>query len=172
MSSGYASYSNYSNYINIYTKSNLTSHKFIYHDLSSSLIDVKKSDGLKTDNYEIKIPLKDFEYENEHIYKDFLELLCAGKYPFITIIITQNQLKKLLTAGNGYSPEIMISMAGNSTSFNIRCKVFDMSKHLIYISGRKVVRLSDFNIKPPIKFGGLVKVRDEVNIDFGFIIRT
>ncbi len=160
----------YSNYIHIHTNSNLTSHEFTYHNLSSYLLNVSKQEYHAHHNYEIKVPLKDFEYENETIYRDFLELLCADKYPFVSIIIKKDQLFKLLTAGTSYSPTIIISMAGNASTYVIPCDVFDLSKHLVYIRGHKIIRLTEFNLNPPVKFGGLVKVKNEVNIDFGFVV--
>ena len=118
---------------------------------------------------EIPIPVKNFHSNNLLIYNDFLKLLDAETYPYIKISIGYEQLNQFINGTNNTIPKIGITIAGVEKNYTIACRIVPCETGYIYVTGTKNIRLTDFNLNPPEKFQGLIKVRDEVIINFGFI---
>lgn len=123
-----------------------------------------------TGSYEISVPVKSFETSNKLIYKDFLELVKAEKYPKIIISIPYSQLQKFIKGYSDSITQIQITIAGVTKSYSIPGYLSSCSSSgSIFVNGMKNINLSDFNLDPPEKFQGLIKVKDQVKISFGFV---
>ncbi|MBN2613187.1 MAG: YceI family protein [Bacteroidales bacterium] len=120
-------------------------------------------------NYDINIPVKKFKTNNNLIYQDFLALLKVNKHPEIVISIGSRQLKSFRKDKNLTYQPINITLAGITKEYLVACNLNICSDNTIYVNGHKKIRLSDFHLDPPEKFQGLVKVKDEVMINFGFV---
>ncbi len=161
-----------SNYINISGKSNINHFEFNMNFPSHEIFFVNNSFLTESPNdkiYNISIPVNNFEASNNLIFQDFLKLLKAKKYPKIIIGIGSDQLKNFLTSESYTDEPIKITIAGVTKEYNVFCIVNSCSDNLIYVSGYRNIKLTDFNLDPPKKFQGLVKVKDEVMINFGFV---
>jgi hypothetical protein len=160
------------NYINIVGSTNLNKFEFrmdfpmnqIFSIENSSLI-AEKHTGL----YEIPLPVKGFEVNNQILYHDFLTLLKANQHPEIIIGIGYQQLLDFLEGENYSVKTIQITLAGITRVYPVACVVSPCSENLVYISGYKHIKLTDFNLYPPEKFQGLIKVENDVMINFGFV---
>lgn len=120
--------------------------------------------------YEIRIPVKNFRANNHFDYKDFLDLIKASEYPYITIQIRTNQFQEFYDYGKSYYPRLKISIAGVTRPVPVECTVIKCSFGERIISGNKNLKLTDFKLDPPIKSLGLIKVKNELNINFEFKI--
>jgi hypothetical protein len=159
---------NCNSYILICGKSNINQFNFIYNSVDTKdirLFSHSKDTGL----FEVSIPIKDFEASNPLMYNDFLELMKAVEYPRINICLSRHQLELASNGSQSSCPEITITLAGITRSYPINCTIYNCSDKL-YINGSKKIKFSDFNITPPEKLHGLVKVRDEIDVNFGFIV--
>ncbi|MFO7658975.1 MAG: YceI family protein [Bacteroidales bacterium] len=160
------------NYLHISGKSNVNRFEFSMDFPSFEAFMVNQS-FLKIQNaekkYEINIPVKKFKTNNSLIYQDFLSLLKANTYPDIIIGIGSVQLKKFQEGNNNTYQPIAITLAGVTKEYLVACNLSACSDNEIYVRGYKKIRLSDFYLDPPEKFQGLVKVKDEVLINFGFV---
>jgi len=169
--SGYqvTSLKNCSNYIYIGVESNINQFSFLYN----SLYPAHNRDQVRTEDtgyLEISIPIRDFEASNPLMYNDFLKLLKAKEYPRLKICISNYQLEIAWRDRDVPLPNnIQITLAGISRTYEIGCTLDNCDKNL-YISGAAKIKLSDFDISPPAKFNGLVKVRDEISVNFGLMI--
>lgn len=160
------------NYINIVGNTNLNQFVFTLdfplHQIFSvdnSRLSSRKNAGL----YEIPLPVEGFEASNQILYRDFLTLLKANLYPSIIIGIGYHQLLDFLEGENYTVQNIKITLAGVTREYPVSCIVSSCSENLVYITGYKNIKLTDFNIKPPEKFQGLIKVNNDVMINFGFV---
>jgi len=160
------------NYINIVGNTNLNQFEFRLnfprHQIFSvdySSLTTQKNAGL----FEIPLPVISFEASNQFLYHDFLALLKANLHPKIIIGIGYNQLLEFLNGENYTVQNIRITLAGVTREYPVSCIVNSCSDNLVYISGYKNLKLTDFNIEPPEKFQGLVRVENEVMINFGFV---
>jgi hypothetical protein len=159
---------NCTNYIYIGVESNINQFSFLY---SSLYLDHDWNYGMKQDTgyVEISVPVKDFEASNPLMYNDFLKLLKAKEYPSLQIDISSRQLQSAWIDNDIAIPKVRITLAGISRTYEIGCAFNNCSNNL-YISGATTLRLSDFDIVPPSKLNGLVKVRDEIRVNFGLSI--
>jgi hypothetical protein len=114
----------------------------------------------------IKIPVKRFKADNPFIYKDFMDLLKAAEHPYITVDLPKPFESSLQSDSGKF--DIRITIAGISKEYKANCFSDVCDDGNTFLFGTQIVRLSDFNIDPPEKTFGLIKVKDEVIINFGF----
>jgi hypothetical protein len=62
-----------------------------------------------------------------------------------------------------------ITIAGITHFYRIDCTVVTCSGNY-FLMGAQRIKLTDFDIEPPEKFFGLVKVSDEINVSYRFIV--
>lgn len=120
-------------------------------------------------NEEIDIPVREFQPSNPLMYNDFLSHLQAEQYPFIKINFPDLNYRNTPQL---YKPEeyrVEISIAGVTREYLINCTLQDCRDNFL-ISGSKVIKLTDFNLPPPQKLNGLIKVKDEITVGFGIIL--
>lgn len=156
---------NCQNYLFISGESNVNQFTFSYN---ASENNEKEKVKQANESIQIHIPIRQFEASNPMMYKDFLELMHESEFPIITVSFPVKTLQNLSDTQRG-CPEVSISIAGVTRKYNINCSAARCDQN-IFLRGNQVIRLSDFKLKPPAKLLGLVKVNNEINVDFGFII--
>jgi hypothetical protein len=156
-------HSDCSDYVFISGNTNVNQFNFAYN--SNGLSSVNTDYG----SYEIEIPVKDFVPSNLFMYNDFLSLLKADEYPFINISIPQNQLDFSSMDFQDIKPDVRITIAGIARTYKLNCSIKKCSSGMLII-GDEELKLSDFNLKRVEKLGGLIKLEDEINVSFGFIV--
>jgi hypothetical protein len=114
----------------------------------------------------IKIPVKKFKADNPFIYKDFMVLLQAAEHPYITVDLPKPFEPSQQSDSGKF--DIRITIAGISQEYKAKCFSDICDNGNTFLFGTQIIRLSDFNIDPPEKTFGLIKVKDEVIINFGF----
>jgi hypothetical protein len=119
----------------------------------------------------IIVPVKDFKCSNQLVYKDFLTLLKASQYPYITIAIPQKVLLQYRTGNSVTLNNVLINIAGVTKRYDITCVIENRDKTDSILIGSIKIRLTDLKIEPPVKYLGLVKVKDEVIVKFGFCLK-
>jgi hypothetical protein len=155
------------NYLYISGESNVNQFSFRY---SKANLPGKYNGSLQdTGIIEISIPIRDLEPSNPMMYGDFLVLMKASEYPMIKVAFSKQQLQSARWDLPETCPYTRITIAGITKAYKIQCSVVNCSENL-YLSGEKIIKLSDFQIKPPEKLLGLVKVNNEISVNFGFII--
>lgn len=155
------------NYLYIQGESNVNQFTFRYNNANFS--DRHRSMAGDSGNIEFSIPIRDFEASNPMMYGDFLVLMKETEYPVIKVTFSKQDLMAAGSNSGGACPDIRINIAGITKIYKIQCSLVQCSDYL-YLSGEKTIKLSDFHLKPPEKLLGLVKVNNEINVNFGFII--
>lgn len=156
------------NYIVINGESNINRFSFSYTTLSSDFGNAFLYPSLPHGN-EIIIPVRDFEPSNPLMYKDFLTNLNEQEYPTITIKFSALEQNKVMIPVLNPIYTVMITIAGVTREYNVECILQNCGIHYL-LMGSKEVRLTDFNLAPPEKLSGLVKVKDEFKVSFGIIL--
>ncbi len=104
----------------------------------------------------IILKVTDFDCGNRMMTKDFQKILNADKYPDMIIrFINFIKIQKSIVA------VVEVRMMNQSKRYNIE---FDVENNRLV--GRKNVKFSDFNITPPKKMGGMIVVKDDLNLIF------
>lgn len=104
----------------------------------------------------IILKVADFDCGNKMMTKDFQKILNAAKYPEMTIKFinfTRNQKK--------YIAVVEVKMMNQSRKYNVE---FNLENNKMV--GKKNVKFSDFNITPPKKMGGMIVVKDDLDLTF------
>lgn len=118
----------------------------------------------------LKIPVREFTPSNPMMLDDFLKLIKASDYPFINITITFENIKLPAGPESTVIPKIKVGLAGSSQTYEIPGRIHDCRKESIHLNGKVSINLRDFDLEPPTKFMGMVKVNSEVFINFGLTL--
>jgi hypothetical protein len=155
------------NFIHITGESNINQFSFNFN--KSEIISHRHETISDTGDVIIRIPIREFRASNQMMYNDFLEMMKESEYPIIEICFKRLEFNLGHSGNYGSCPEIRITIAGVSRSYKIDCSILPCADNM-FIQGEKKLRLTDFNLKPPVKLNGLVKVSDTINVNFGFMI--
>jgi hypothetical protein len=116
----------------------------------------------------VRVPLAPFTCPNRMIKRDFMETLRAAMYPHITLNFHDLQLHPS-PARWAYEPvhgTVDIGIAQVTRTYYLRFDLEIYGRQSIVLSGRQVLRLSDFKLQPPSKIMGLINLADEVEVEF------
>jgi hypothetical protein len=155
------------NFIHITGESNVSQFSFNFNQ--SQLVSQKPGNPYDTADVIIRIPIREFRASNQMMYNDFLTMMKESEYPIIEICFKRKQLNNAHNGNYSSCPDIRITIAGVTRNYKIDCSILPCSDN-IFIQGEKKLKLTDFHLKPPVKLKGLVKVSDDIQVNFGFMI--
>lgn len=92
---------------------------------------------------------------------DFQKTLRSEVYPNLTV-----KFLNFSKLGNKFTSTVEVKMMNVTKKYNI-----EFSEYKNSLVGNKRLRFSDFNIAPPKKMGGVVYVKDELDLLFSLIIK-
>jgi hypothetical protein len=136
----------------------------------------EKDNSLNFTNASLSIGIYSFECKNPMMNRDFYKTLGAEKNPGITI--------ELINATPIYHKETNSGQIGrvNATiavTLNNKCKIIEMpidwqkiNATSYRVSGSKAINMTDFGISPPSPAFGLIKVNNQISINFSMHVRA
>lgn len=141
------------NYVQINGNTNINSFKCTNHTFRTSAGAYNVNDRQLP---VIALKVDDFDCRNKVMTSDFQKTLSAEEFPYMNIkFISINKTKAV------YNAQIEVKMMNRSKVYTITfCS--ENGK----LTGKRMVKFSDFNIKPPKKMGGMIVVKDELNLVF------
>ncbi len=126
----------------------------------------------------LDLPVLDFDCGGELINKDFADLLDYPKHSTIQVEFLE---------AHWYSPEtqkrniqrglsigyftVELTIGGHSQQKRLHIFSSHFSENTLFSRGAVDLNLTEFGIKPPVKFFGMVKVKDELTIRFDLKIK-
>lgn len=119
----------------------------------------------KNEGFLFSIPAGRIKAESKMMRADFLEMIHVDKYPDIIIILGENIVGEL-SASSILNHRIGLTLNGVTNTYQVKSVKEEGPSGQWLLSGAVKIRLSNFKIDPPKKFLGLVKVNDEVLINF------
>jgi hypothetical protein len=155
------------NFIHITGESNVNQFSFNFNQ--GEILSHSRNNSSDSADVIIRIPIREFRASNQMMYSDFLEMMKESEYPTIEICFKRKQLNRAHTGDYGSCPDIRITIAGVTRIYKIDCSILPCANNM-FIQGEKKLKLTDFHLKPPVKLKGLVKVSDDINVNFGFMI--
>lgn len=117
---------------------------------------------------DILISVNEFTSANQRMVRDFREMVQESKYPYIKISIERRDLADFDETSGLTNFSTIITIAGKAKEYNVPCEVYSTLNSGFLLSGNFSVKLTDFGIDPPEKVLGLIKVNNEVCINFLF----
>jgi len=124
-----------------------------------------------TENYydnQIRIPVNEFEASNLRMLQDFHKMVRASEYPYINIEIESMALADFDETSGMTNFRTKVSIAGKTNTYTVASEIAGCEHEGFILKGNLEVKLTDFDIEPPTKVFGAVKVNDEVLINFAF----
>ena len=120
---------------------------------------------------EIKITVKGIKSEKgSKMDQKTYETFNADEYPYITysfnnavIKINDSQIVNMETTGR-------LSIAGVSKSVPISALGKKLPNGDLHLTVSKKLKMTDFNMDPPVMFLGTMKVGDEITVNFDFVL--
>ena len=141
------------NYIQINGSTNVNTFKCLNNSLKTPGGEYNFGDK-QLPNISLKV--KDFDCKNKLMTSDFQKTLSADEYPMMNI-----KFLSIAKANNQYNALVEVKMMDKTKTYNI---IFTEENGKLI--SKKNVKFSDFGIKPPKKMGGMIIVKDNLNLQF------
>jgi len=117
------------------------------------------------------IPIERLNCKNQMILNDFHNLVNANEHPSVKIRIEIDQFYRHIIEGKEIEPtELEVSLSGQTRKIKTNHSDIKHMSGFKTLSGNANIYLSDFLLKPPKKFMGMVRLNDKVNINFKILI--
>jgi hypothetical protein len=148
-------------YVEIHGTTNVNSFNCSYNahlpenEFEVSLI--KKINSVEIQHEALFLKVLNFKCPNPQMTGDLHNLLEYEEYPFIIF-----QLKKIT---NKNTAHIMIEMAGEKQSYSVNLQN-TLHKSQVVSSAIMNLCITDFGLQPPEKFFGMVKVNENIEVEF------
>lgn len=120
---------------------------------------------------EMVVPIHTFDCGSEMITKDFQEALQARRYPDLQIRFLSLSNFQRASAGQTISGILMISLAGKSKRYSVTYNLEQVSQSKVTLRGTQPVCFSDFNLEAPKKMMGLIRVNEDLEVEFRLLLR-
>ena len=143
-------------YVSINGTTNINTFKCVnnsFHQLVP--LSLNHSSDNKFAETSINLIVKDFDCRNRIMTNDFRDIIRADKYPFLNITFLSLDKKDQ----NTYKAYVQVKMMNKVKKYFV-----DLTLKDSVLVGKKTLRFSEFDIVPPKKFGGMVSVKDDLNL--------
>lgn len=130
---------------------------------------------LKNQSVELKgavsIDINSFDCNNRMLTNDLRKTLKASEFPNMRIHFINLERVPLTHDDYDYvGGDVYIELAGQKKRFYLRYALTRTADGLT-LSGSRAFSFSDFNLSPPQKVGGMIKVKDDFDVSFKLVIR-
>ncbi|MEX2476867.1 MAG: YceI family protein [Gracilimonas sp.] len=129
-----------------------------------------EEDTVTVNGVSLSLEISQFDCGKRAINRDFRSTLKYKEYPFIEIILNELRLKD----ESDIIPSdalVTIRIAGQERHYTVPLNTFSSSEDQYIVGGNKVLYMTDFGLTPPTPMFGLIKVDDELDIEFELIIQ-
>ena len=121
---------------------------------------------------EVQLDASSFDCGIALMTSDFRKTINAKSHPAIVIDFISFERSPRYTGGkDSFKGIIKISLAGVTRLFEMDCSIEPKSNGLIHLKGGRDFVFADFNLEPPKRMMGLVKVDQQLNVSFQLILK-
>ena len=140
-----------------------------YHGGDTLIETINKETGAIVLEGQVNLRTSNFDCEHAMITRDLKKTLKAETYPEVRIKFLH---LKESNEGKTYVGLLEITIAGITRKYPVTCSVHTANAHEKYFNGTNTIDLSDFNLDPPEKFFGTVKVANKVSVNFHLTLKA
>ena len=115
-------------------------------------------------NFELQLPVNTFTSEKDGLTKQMFKAMKADKHPTITFRLNGYTVEPA-AAGFTIKPTGTLTVAGVEKPVDMVLEVKEQAGGL-HVRGSRDLLMTDFGIKPPTMFMGMLKTDDKVTIKF------
>ncbi|HYF02818.1 MAG TPA: hypothetical protein VEC36_05545 [Patescibacteria group bacterium] len=128
------------------------------------LIYTQTNDNLQFRRNRLVLPVKEFECNNFLIDKDFQELLKAKEYN--NIFVEMLELENPESIHGKVSGKVKITIMNSEKVYMIPFQAKHSVSKDFSLTGKVNLVFSDFNLVPPKRFGGMIKIDETIAVNF------
>lgn len=116
----------------------------------------------------LNVEIRRFDCQHKYITADFRKMLMADTYPFLTIeFISLDELK----TGGMVRGIVDIELAGRKKRMEIIYSCALNGPKNLTLKGEKIMKFTDFQLEPPRKLGGLIRINEDIKVHFNLNFR-
>lgn len=105
----------------------------------------------------IRLPVSGFDCLSSTMNNDLRKTLKAKEFPLLSIRFLGGKVN--------------IELAGVSRNFDMNYLISRDNPQALRMTGRQIIRFSDFNLTPPRKMGGMIRANDQLEVEFHLCFR-
>jgi predicted acetyltransferase len=121
-------------------------------------------------NGEITLKSQNFDCFNSMMTKDFRKTINTKEYPHIRVKFL-NLIKESENINQeNLSGEVEITLAGVSRTYPITCLFLAKNGKKALLTGERKLHFTEFEIEPPVKFLGTIKVNNILGVNFSLVL--
>ncbi|MFZ9660281.1 MAG: hypothetical protein ACO29O_00270 [Chitinophagaceae bacterium] len=111
----------------------------------------------------LSLDIKKFDCHQKFITSDFRKMMQEDQYP--SLIIQFISLDDIQSNGivNG---KVEIQLAGRKRLMDVQYNKTVVANNQIMLEGGKLLRFSDFELRPPTKLGGMIRINEDIKVNF------
>lgn len=143
------------NTVEIQGSTNVNSFKCINQSLPAPKVTVQSNKNFYLPDF--KIPVDKFDCYNRIMTSNLKKTLKSDSFPYITIDFVSFTKNKNGKYGSWAEVKLMN---------RIKKYYFEFSLNNSQLTGSRIIKFSDFKIEPPKKMGGMIYVKDDINLVF------
>jgi len=120
----------------------------------------------------VRVPVQAFDCGNSRMTKDLQGALKMEEHPKIKFELVHATVGTPLdTTGTWRTVNVLgaLTIAGTKRLINLEAAGHALDKHRFRVRGCKPIRMTYFNIEPPTKAFGLIKVKNQVEVQFDLL---
>ncbi len=119
---------------------------------------------------EITLETVNFDCFNALMTKDFRETLQMEQHPTIGVRFLKMIKESENVNQENLRGQVEITLAGVSKIYPISCVFLAKNGRKAFLTGERKLAFTDFEIDPPVKLLGTIKVRDSIEVSFGLVL--
>ena len=148
-------------------ESNINRFNCVYDPLnlsnSLSVVYQQIGDKLVFENTALLLSNNSFDCGGRRINRDFHKLLLTDKYPEIKMKLKNIELPR--EEKDSITTQLDFTISSITKSFEVLV-AYKKEKNTINFNGLVTINIEDFNLQPPKKVLGLIKVKNNINVEF------
>lgn len=128
----------------------------------------ENGDRILTGAVEMKV--RSFDCENRMMTRDLRETLKEQVYPNITIELQSLRIPESASKQQRVTGRAKVTIAGTSQELDMNWTLVRENVSTMRLLGTHDFSFTQFNIDPPTKMMGMIRVKDEIKVDFDLVM--
>ena len=121
---------------------------------------------------QIRLPIDGFDCNNRMMTGEFRKALHDQQYPELSIsFLSLDRMPEPCAVTQSLKGWVEIGLSGVTRRFEIDYSSLMVDGGAIVLQGSRSLAFSDFGLIPPTKMGGLVRVKDALDVHFTLCLR-
>lgn len=119
----------------------------------------------------VNIEISQFDCHHKFITADLRKTLRSDKYPFLRIHFLSMDDLTWVQEGQKVRGQVNIELAGLVKKYDMEYTVIHEQGNRFRLRGSRKIYFSDFSLVPPSKLAGLLKINEEIKVNFELLFR-